>query len=166
MAQVLSSYGVHGWVKARPYTQEPDALLGFRRWWLKPPGAREWRETRPLAVRMHSGVVLAQFEGIATREAAQALAGSQIGVRRADFAVPERDEIYVADLMGFAVVNREGVHLGEVAAVEEYGAHPLLCVAPAEGIASAALLIPFVAAHVERVDLEARRIEVDWQADY
>ena len=166
MAQVLSSYGVQGWVKARPYTREPDALLGFERWWLKLRGAREWREIRPLATRMHSGTVLAQFEGVADREAAQALAGSQIGVRRADFAVAERDEIYVADLIGLAVVNRDGVRLGEVAAVEEYGAHPLLRVAPAEGIASAALLIPFVAAHVEGVDLEARRIDVDWQADY
>jgi len=27
-------------------------------------------------------------------------------------------------------------------------------------------LIPFVAAHVDRVDLAARRIEVDWGVDY
>ena len=27
-------------------------------------------------------------------------------------------------------------------------------------------MLPFVAAFVDKVDLQARRIEVDWQADY
>jgi 16S rRNA processing protein RimM len=27
-------------------------------------------------------------------------------------------------------------------------------------------MIPFVAAYVDKVDLQARRIAVDWQADY
>jgi 16S rRNA processing protein RimM len=166
MAQVLAPYGVQGWVKARPYTQAPDALLQFDRWWLRNAGMQDWREVHPLATRMHSGAVLAQFEGVASREAAHALSGAQIGVRRSDFAAPKRGEIYVADLVGLAVVNREGVQLGEVVAVEEYGAHPLLRVAPAEANSAGQRLIPFVEAHVDRVDLDERRIEVDWQTDY
>lgn len=166
MAQVLAPYGVQGWVKARPYTQSPDALLQFDRWWLKRAGTQEWREVRAIATRMHSGAVLAHFEGVASREAAHALAGAQIGVRRADLAAPNSGEVYVGDLVGLVVVNREGVHLGEVVAVEEYGAHPLLRVARAAGEPGSELLIPFVAAHVDGVDLDGRRIDVDWQADY
>jgi len=166
MAKVIAPYGVQGWVKARPYTQAPDALLHYDRWWLKLSSTPDWREVRPLASRMHSGALLAQFEGVSSREAAHALAGAQIGVRRSDFAVPKRGEIYVADLVGLTVVNRDGVQLGEVVAVEEFGAHPLLRVAPASASEGAAVLIPFVAAHVDRVDFDERRIEVDWQADY
>lgn len=163
MAQVTAPYGVQGWVKARPFTAAPDALLSFSRWWLRRVGQGDWKEVRRLDGRMHSGMVLAQLEGAANREEAAVLRGAEIGVRRADLGEPARGEIYWSDLVGLAVVNREGVRLGEVAAVEEYGAHPVLRVADAD---AAAMLIPFVDAHVDRVDLAAGRIEVDWQPDY
>jgi len=51
-----------------------------------------------------------------------------------------------------------------VAEVQDFGAHPLLRVVPEDGAREH--LIPFVPAHVEAVDLAARRIDVDWQADY
>ena len=76
-----------------------------------------------------------------------------------------RGEIYWADLVGVAVVNREGVALGKVVAVQEYGAHPVMRVAPGPAEARSERLIPFVAAHVDEVDLPARRMVVDWQAD-
>ena len=50
-----------------------------------------------------------------------------------------------------------------IADVSGHGAHPVLPVAAA---GAAARLIPYVPAYVERVDLAARRIDVDWQADY
>jgi 16S rRNA processing protein RimM len=78
----------------------------------------------------------------------------------------ERGEIYWADLVGLEVVNRQGVALGQVIAVQEYGGHPVMRVAPGAGEGQGERLIPFVAAHVDQVDLPARRIDVDWQPDY
>ena len=63
-------------------------------------------------------------------------------------------------------MNRQGVALGEVAEVVAHGAHPLLRVARPPGQAGPERLIPYVPAIVDRVDLEARRIDVDWGADY
>jgi 16S rRNA processing protein RimM len=166
MAEVMAPYGVRGWVKIRPFSETPDALLAFARWWLRAAGSAAWREITRIDGRTHSGAVLAQLEGITTREAALALGGAQVGVRRADLPPPGRNEIYRADLVGLGVVNREGIVLGEVVAVEDHGAHPLLRVAAPGAQGSRERLIPFVDAHVDRVDLAARRIEVDWQPDY
>ncbi len=165
MAQVLAPYGVQGWIRIRSFSGAPDALLAYGHWWLRPKGADGWREVVRLGGRMHSGSVVALLEGVATREAVLALRGAEIGVPRAAMPPLERDEIYWADLVGLDVVNREGVALGQVVAVQEYGAHPVMRVAPGLGDARSERLIPFVAAHVDEVDVPARRIVVDWQAD-
>jgi len=103
-------------------------------------------------------------------------------VSRASFPAATEGEYYWVDLIGLSVVNREGVVLGEVVGLMETGAHDVLrirppaltpegaAVAPAKGARKNAdpgeLLIPFVAAYVDGVDMAARRITVDWGLDY
>jgi 16S rRNA processing protein RimM len=84
-------------------------------------------------------------------------------VPRAALPAAADNEIYWADLVGLAVVNREGVALGEVREVADFGAHPMLRVVDAGGVER---LIPFVVAYVDSVDVAARRVDVDWQPDY
>jgi 16S rRNA processing protein RimM len=158
---VLAPYGVRGWVKIRPYTAQGEDLLGYGGWWMKPSGSNDWHEVQRVDGRVHSNTVVAQLAGVATREAAQALCGAQIGVRRT-----AGDEIYRFDLVGLEVVNREGVALGKVAAVQDYGAQAILRVVAQEGSAQGERLIPYVPEYVDSVDLAAGRIEVDWQPDY
>ena len=166
MAKVLAPYGVHGWLKTRPFSETPDALLGYERWWLRDARSADWREVEPVACRVHSGLVLAQLATVDTREAALALRGAELGVLRAAMPALEGGAVYWADLIGLAVVNRAGIALGQVAEVQDYGAHPVLRVAPGQDETRAERLIPLVGAHVDRIDLEARRIDVDWQPDY
>ena len=165
LGEVSGAYGVHGSLRIRPYTQVPEALVGFANWWLRPRG-EGWRQVARRAVKMHSGALVVELEGVASREAAQALKGSEIGVARAELPAAAANEIYLEDLIGLAVVNREGVALGEVRGVTEHGAHPLLQVARPSGTTGPERLIPYVPAIVDRVDLGAGRIEVDWGADY
>lgn len=167
MGRILSPHGVRGWVKVEPVSESPDSLLQYAAWWVRPAGSSTWREIRRTAGRMHSGVLLVGFAGVATREEAMALRGAEVGVPRAALPRAKKDEIYWVDLEGLEVVNREGVTLGAVAEVVAHGAHPLLRVTrPAAGLAGADRLIPYVSAIVDRVDLDARRIEVDWREDY
>jgi 16S rRNA processing protein RimM len=115
--------------------------------------------------RMHSGALLAELAGIATREDALSLRGGDIGVPRASLPAVKEGEIYWADLVGLDVVNAEGVALGTVCGVVEHGAHPLLRVTKSE-VAAPERLIPYVPGIVVGVDLEARRIDVDWGEDF
>jgi 16S rRNA processing protein RimM len=84
-------------------------------------------------------------------------------VPRSSLPAPGSNEVYFADLVGLAVRNRQGELLGRVAAVQEFGAHPVLRVEDGEG---GARLIPFVSAYIDSVDVKAGVVEVDWQRDY
>jgi 16S rRNA processing protein RimM len=160
MGQILAPYGVQGWVKVRPHTERPDALLGYATWWVKQARAGQWREMTRIAGRVHADTLVVQIEGVETREAALGLKLADIGVPREALPAARAREIYCVDLVGLSVTNREGAKLGEIVGVVDHGAHPLLQVARPEG--GALRLIPYVPSMVDRVDLAARQIDVDW----
>ena len=72
---------------------------------------------------------------IADRTAAEALRGARIFVSRPSFPTRRPDEFYWVDLIGLAVVNRDGVALGEVVGLIDTGPHSVLRVVapPAPG---------------------------------
>ncbi len=164
MAEVVGSYGVRGWIKVKPYSAEHDALLDYPSWLLQRAAGGDWVSMPLREAREHSGSLVAHLEGVESREAAMQYAGARVGVRRSELPAPADGEIYHADLVGLDVVNRAGRRLGRVLAVDEFGAHPVLRVAPSDG--GAPRLIPFVPAYVDGVDVASRRIDVDWEADY
>ncbi len=166
MGRIVAPYGVRGWIRVEPLSEAPDALLAHETWRVRPARAAAWREMRATAARMHSGALLAQLAGVATRDDALALRGSEVGVPRSALPRTKNDEIYWVDLEGLEVRNREGAVLGTVAEVVTHGAHPLLRVVRPEGARGPERLIPYVPAIVDRVDLEGRRIDVDWGERY
>jgi 16S rRNA processing protein RimM len=181
MGRVIAPYGVKGWVKIHAYTDDPATLLDHASWWIRPrPGSNEvkgrvegaagsaWREYAVEAAKEHGASLVAQLAGVSDREAAAALKGADIGVLRATLPAAAANEIYYSDLVGLAVRNRQGVNLGRVSKVQDFGAHPVLCVTmdATEGVAAVERMIPFVAVYVDAVDVAGSRIDVDWQLDY
>jgi 16S rRNA processing protein RimM len=164
MGRVAAPHGVRGWVKVVPWSQDPVALIAHKVWWLKTPGTQTWREIEVVLARAHGNVLVAELSGVGSREDASKLRGSEIALPRESLIPPAANEYYWSDLEGMDVVNRSGVRLGRVAGLTQSGAHPLLRVASDDRTDER--LIPFVAAHIDRVDVAARRIDVDWEADY
>ncbi len=165
MGRIAAPYGVKGWVKVQPLTSAPETLLGHAQWWVRRRGGQgAWQAHTLTSGRQHGATLLAELSGLADREAAALLSGAEVGVPRSELPPVGEGEYYWSDLVGLAVVNREGIVLGEVAAVADFGAHPVLRVATLRE--KGELLIPFVEAYVDRVDTAGRRIEVDWQPDY
>ena len=162
MGRIAVPYGVRGWVKLQPFTAMPAALADYREWWVEVRNAAA-KPYRVIEARVHGSVVIAKLEGVESREQAALLNGATVSVRREAMPGLEDDEVYVSDLIGLDVVTVAGEPLGKVVDVQEFGAHPVMRVAAAEG---GDRLIPVVPAHVRVVDLEAGRIEVDWQPDY
>ncbi|MEO8506368.1 MAG: ribosome maturation factor RimM [Betaproteobacteria bacterium] len=164
MGRIAAPYGVKGWLKVLPLTSAPQTLLSYPNWWVRKRGTDgPWQSVDLESGKQHGATLLAQLSGLADREAAAQWSGGDVGIAKSALPAAGDGEFYWADLVGLAVVNREGVAFGTVAAVQEFGAHPVLRVAGADG---ATRMIPFVAAYVDGVDIEARRIEVDWQPDY
>jgi len=151
-------------VKIRTYSADPLALLEQAQWLLKAAGDRQWTAYRPLEGRMQGTMLVAALAGVGSRDQAGALKQHDVAVPRAALPAAGPGEVYWADLTGLAVVNRDGEVLGTVVGVMDNGAHPILRVAQqGDGVER---LLPFVPAYVDRVDLEARRIDVDWRKDY
>ncbi|WP_233863876.1 ribosome maturation factor RimM [Paraburkholderia adhaesiva] len=166
---VIDAYGLKGWVKVAPHAQGGGALLSAKRWWLVKGHGRQ--SSVRLAAKVHGDSVVGQLAGVGDRDAALLLRGSRIYVSRAEFPAPAADEYYWVDLMGLDVANEAGVELGKVADLIDNGAQSVLRVEypstdkdgkPATG----ERLIPFVGVFVKTVDLAAKRIVVDWEADY
>jgi 16S rRNA processing protein RimM len=166
VGHVTGAYGIQGWVRIRPYSSDGDALLSAKTWWLDKP---ELHDVEMLQSKLHNDEVVARLMGVSGREAAEALKGATVQIRRSHFPALDNDEFYWVDLIGLAVVNERGEHLGVVGDLMDNGAHPILRVEQpvAEGEKPAPeLLIPFVDQFVKTVDQAARLITVDWEADY
>lgn len=172
---VVDAYGLKGWLKIAPHAQDSKALLSAKRWWLVKGREGEVHRERHSAVResakIHGDSVVGQLAGVADRDAALLLRGARVYVSRGEFPAPEADEYYWVDLIGLDVANEAGVELGKVADLIDNGAQSVLRVtypsADKDGKpVTGERLIPFVGVFVKTVDLAAKRIVVDWEADY
>lgn len=179
VARVLGAWGVKGGIRVKPFAADPQALFSTKRWFLQPPEADSAVPRPPAArpasplpallrvvqAREHGDGVVATVHDLVDRDAAEALRGARIFVSRASFPTPDKGEFYWVDLIGLQVCNRQGQALGVVVGLLETGPHCVLRLQPAHA-GGDEILIPFVAAYVDAVDLAARRITVDWEADY
>lgn len=177
LGHVHEAWGVRGWVRVHGVPQGGAALAHARRWYLTPPASGPLARTfdafaqpvqvRVRQVRRHGDAWVACLQGVADRSTAERLRGAVVYVARADFPPTDGpDEFYWVDLIGLEVVNRQGLALGVVRELISTGAHAVLCLQDATIDPARQRLIPFVGAYVDRVDLAARRITVDWQPDY
>jgi 16S rRNA processing protein RimM len=165
VGRVLGAWGIKGWIKVQAFATDPQALFSTKRWFLRPP---ERPGVAPLPLlhvtqsREQGGFVIAGAREVLDRNAAEALKGARVFVARSSFPTAGDDEYYWVDLIGCAVVNREGVAFGTVGELLDTGAHSVLRVVQGDD----ERLIPFVAAYIDNVDLPARSITVDWAPDF
>lgn len=155
MGRVAGSYGVRGWVKVMPDGGAAAGLAQATQWWI---GGRPHK----VVARPHGATVIAQVQGIANREEALKLKGLAVAVRRDALADPGEGHYYLADLVGLEVVNGQGEALGTVKKLFSNGAQDVMEV---QGRGKTHL-VPWVAAIVKGVDLEKRRVTVEWGSDW
>ncbi len=195
IGRILDAWGLKGWLRIQPFSEDAPALLRAKHWYLAPPDnersarlpgvARQWPASlEVVSSRMHGDTVVAQVRGVDDRTAAEVLRGGRLFVSRAVFPKTGPDEFYWVDLIGMTVVNRDGHRFGEVLGLMSTGPQSVLRVKPemaptkagsdsdadhvgaGEATVADERLIPFVDAYVDRVDMATRTITVDWGLDY
>jgi 16S rRNA processing protein RimM len=158
VGRVLRPHGVRGELTVEVLSDAPDRFSpGAELAAGDPDGPGPLRPVTVTAARLHLGRLLLRLEGVEDRDAAGGLRGAWLSIP-AEAARPlADDEYWPHQLVGLAVVDRQGRERGRVADVLPGAAHDLLAVAlPAGGSA----LVPAVAALVT-VELEAGRVLVD-----
>lgn len=158
LAAVAGAQGVRGLVKLKTFTERPEDALAYGAL-QDEPGERIFRMT---AKGRSKGLLVAAIEGVADRDAAAALRGTRLYVDRAVLPPTEEEEYYHADLLGLEVRNREGLTLGRVRAIYDFGAGDVIEVRGEDGRIS---VLPFTRQVVPEVDLAGGRLVADPPAE-
>lgn len=163
LGRIVAPYGVKGWVKVSPFGDDPAAWCDMRQWWLGPSAdGDDWSPYAMKGLRVHGKGVVAKFEGVDDRSAAERLAGHYVAAPRDALPQTAQDEYYWGDLVGLEVQSMEGAALGTVASLVETGANAVLVVRDGDR----ERLLPFIAQVVKDVDMAERRIRVEWGTDW
>jgi 16S rRNA processing protein RimM len=159
MGRVVAPYGVFGWLKIVPDTEEFDGLLDYKKWWIGKDN--DWRELAVKEAKIHNDVLVVKLQGIDDRDEAAACKGKQIAVPRALLPKLEDEEYYWSDLIGLNVKNLQNVDFGKITDVFATGANDVIV-----ATGDKERLIPYIAQVIVEVDLDAKTMLVDWDAEF
>ena len=154
LGRIVSAHGIRGEVVIDSFTGAAEDIAAY--------GPLATEDGRTLEVKLvrttPKGGVIARVAGVADRNGAEALRGTALYAQREQLPEPREGEFYYEDLAGLRADNETGERIGQVVAVQNYGAGDLLEVR-LEG-QRATELIPFTDAFVPVVDVPAGRVVV------
>ncbi|MGO9132650.1 MAG: ribosome maturation factor RimM [Methylovirgula sp.] len=148
VGQFGAAHGVKGELRLKSFTQDPSAIGRYGRL----SDASGGRSFEIAALRpLKDDLFVAKVVGIATREAAEKLTNVALYVGRETLPAAEEDEFYHADLIGLAAQTQDGIVLGRIAEILNFGGGDILEIAPEAG--GETLLVPFTKAAAPVIDV-------------
>lgn len=159
LGRIVGTFGVKGWVKVKSYTEPVENILDYAVWQLGREG--HWTPVEVDEGRVTDKGVLAKLAGLDSPEEARLKVGFELGVWRSEMPPPAPGEYYWADLEGVEAFAASGECLGRV---DHFRSTPGGTVMIVQG--EQEHWIPFVKERIVRVELDARRIVVDWSAHW
>ena len=155
VARIGAAHGVRGEVRLWPFTQDPLAVADYGPLETE-DGTRRFEIETLRAAKDH---LVARLKGIDDRDAAEKLRNVDLFVARDKLPlIDEADTFYYADLVGMAAVTPEGVPLGTVTAIHNFGAGDLIEIASTAG--GEPLLLPFTETVAPNIDTALRQITI------
>jgi 16S rRNA processing protein RimM len=115
LAAIAGAHGVTGEVRLKLFGEGVESLKRFRAFNDSSLTVSKLRDDG-------KGGAIARFAEVTDRNAAEALRGTVLTVPRSALPPLEAGEYYHADLLGLPAVSSDGTALGEVIAVENFGA--------------------------------------------
>ena len=153
MAAIIGAQGLKGEVKAKIFTETPGALTRY--------GALHDAKGRVFEITAFrpakAGEAVMSFRGVAAREAAEALKGTELFIAREALPAAGEDEFYHADLIGLEAQDTEGRVLGKVTAIHNYGASDVIEILRSDGDS---VLLAFTRETVPTIEIALGRIVV------
>ncbi len=118
LGKILSPHGVRGQVKVWSYAELPYNLVSYGALYDR-TGKRQFRLT------LHGqtqGGLIADIEGVTTRDEAERLRNTELYVPRTALPKPEQNQYYQNDLVGLPVEDETGAVFGTIAGFHHFGA--------------------------------------------
>lgn len=123
LGRIVGAHGIKGEVVVHSFAHQPEDIAAYG-----PLSDKSGTRTFKLRVLRVTpkGAIIARIAGVADRNAAEALKGIELFVAREKLPEPGDGEFYHVDLIGLAAVAPDGTRIGEIVAVQNYGAGDLL----------------------------------------
>lgn len=150
VGQIVNAHGIRGEVKVNPHGFDPEFLTEFDTLYL------DGQAVRVRSARVHKSTVLLTLPGVEDMDAALALKGKQVSIRRTDAQLPE-GQFFDEELLGLQVIDCEsGEAIGTLEKVLSYPAHKIYQV---KGLRE--YLIPAVpGVFIRHIDPDAGQMQV------
>ena len=154
MATIGRPHGVSGRIHVTSHSADPAGATAY--------GPLSDANGRQYLLRWcHEGVaeISTVTDGVAerirNRSAVEKLTNVDLFIDRSLLPPPDEEEFYLADLVGLTAVDADGLVVGTVTTVHDYGAGTSL-----EIVGETSLIVPFTQACVPEIDVAAGRLVV------
>ena len=151
--KIVSTHGVRGEIKVKPWCDSPEFLCGFKMLYLDAGGEKS---VRILSARVHKGMALILLEGVGSIDEAAALRGKVLYIDRSD--APDDGKPFLQDLIGLIVRDTDtGEIYGKLADIIETGANDVYIVRAESG---RELLVPVIPQVIIKTDIDGGEITI------
>lgn len=165
LGKIVSVHGIRGAVKVYSFTDPIDNILDYEDWILH--RENEQMTVKLIAGRMQGKVLVAELEDLMDRDQASELVGFEICIPHSKLPKLNDGEYYWLELQGLKVINQQNELLGLVDHLLETGANDVLVVKPCvSSVDDRERLLPYIDQCVLSIDLEAKELRVDWDAEF
>lgn len=152
VGRVLGPFGLKGELKVQSLSDNPRRFA---------PRTKLWAGQQPVTIataREAQGFLYLTFKGFADRTSVEHFRHAILQVPEAELAPLPQGEYYRFQLLGLAVVDRQGALLGTLEEVIETGSNDVYRVRTPDG---ADILLPAIPDVIVSVDLAEKRMTVD-----
>ncbi len=154
LGRVVKPHGLQGEVKVACFAESWAPFRGLATVWLGPPEG-PFRSFGLEGAREQPGAVVLKVAGVDTPEAAACFVGYDVAVPRVEAPGLPEGVYYHSDILGLQVVKGDR-SLGSVREILETPAHDVYVIHGPAG----EWMLPATRAHIRRIDLVARRIDI------
>lgn len=154
IGKIISAHGVRGLVKIKSYAESPSNISAY--------GEIYDHSENKILLEIKSSnkdILIARIENIDSREAAEQISKTDLYVNRHSLPELEDDDFYIEDLVGMKVITDSNQHIGNVVAVQNFGAGDILKISFLKDGKSEH--IPFTKKHFPDIDLHQKTIKIN-----
>ncbi len=160
MGKIVGPHGIQGWLKVHPFTEEIATLSEYPQW-LVSEDEKHWASYKVEKTIIKDKTLLVKLSGIDDRNGSESVNKNMIGILKEELPKLDSDTYYWSDLIGLDVQNEVGYYFGTIKTMMETGSNDVMVIKGEKEF-----LIPYLPDVVIKVDLEAKKVLVEWDENY
>ncbi len=155
VATIVGAHGIKGAVKVKYFTETPDYYLNVGLFILENDG--QLKNLKVLRIRSVKNGWIILFEEVDSRNTAERLKGCRLLLPDGQLGPLKPGEVFIHQLIGCSVEDKNGIYLGEISEFLETGANNVFEVRNGKN----SFMIPDVPHVVLDLNIESRRMTID-----